>query len=156
MSDTTTSEHDPLDRIEKSIEIDAPAARVFALVSRPGWWINDGTSIDENPDIRIEDGRHIVTHPEFGEFQFEILTRTPNSYVATRWIHRLPDDGKNRSTDVEFRITEQPGGGVVLHVVESGFSGLQKPRAEWLQDRSNNDQGWDTELAIAKALLEAA
>lgn len=43
---------------------------------------------------------------------------------------------------------------MTLHVVESGFSGLQKPRSEWLQDRSNNVAGWDTELAAARSFVE--
>ena len=30
------------DRIEREIHVDAPIERVFALVSEPGWWIEDG------------------------------------------------------------------------------------------------------------------
>ena len=39
----TLTDLDPLDRIDRSIDIDAPAARVWSLVSRPWWWINEGT-----------------------------------------------------------------------------------------------------------------
>ena len=33
---------DTKDRIERKIEIDAPAEWVWLLVSQPGWWIDDG------------------------------------------------------------------------------------------------------------------
>lgn len=150
---TSATEIDPLDRIDKSIDIDASAERVFELVSRPGWWINEGT-IDANPDLRQEGELSIVTHPEYGEFRLETVVSEPPTYVAFRWHHRLPDDGKQRSTLVEFRIEPRAGGGVVLSVAESGFAGLQKPRQEWLKDRSDNDKGWDIELAAARSFVE--
>ena len=31
---------------ERQIDIDATAERVWALVSTPGWWINDGTIVE--------------------------------------------------------------------------------------------------------------
>jgi len=34
------------DSIERSIDISADAERVFALVSRPGWWINEGAVVE--------------------------------------------------------------------------------------------------------------
>lgn len=153
MSTTDTSEIDPLDRIDKSIDIDASAEAVFALVSRPGWWINDGT-IDPDPELRADGEFTVVVHPEYGEFRFETVTSEPPRNVAFRWHHALPDDGIARSTLVAFTIEDRAAGGVTLRVVESGFSGLHKPRSEWLQDRSNNDAGWDTELAAARAFVE--
>ncbi|SHH11067.1 Activator of Hsp90 ATPase homolog 1-like protein [Jatrophihabitans endophyticus] len=150
----TTSGLDPLDRIEKSIDIDAPASTVFALVSRPGWWINNG-EVDAEADLRRDGDVWVVTHPEHGEFRFETIESTPPSYVAHRWHHRLPDDGVDRATLVEFRIEDRPGGGVRLSVVESGFSLLHKPREQWLADRADNDRGWDTELAAARDFVTA-
>lgn len=155
MNDTHTTQIDPLDRIDKSIDIAATAEKVFAIVSRPGWWINDGTAVDPDPDIRTEGGFTIVTHPEHGEFRFETVTSEPPNYVALRWHHALPDDGKKRSTLVEFRIEANDAGGVRLNVIESGFSRLQKPRADWLGDRENNVRGWDAELAAARTFVEA-
>lgn len=153
MSSTDTSAIDPLDRIDKSIDIDADAESVYALISRPGWWINNGT-IDPDPELRVEGDSTIVVHPEYGEFRLETVTSEPPTSVAFRWHHALPDDGIARSTLVEFTIEDRTAGGVTLHVIESGFSGLSKPRSEWLQDRLNNDSGWDTELAAARAFVE--
>jgi len=146
-------ELDPLDRIEKSVVIDASAEKVFELVSRPGWWINDG-AIDPKPDVRQEGDLAVVTHPEYGEFRLQTVASEPPRYVAIRWHHQLPDDGARRSTLVEFRVEPRHAGGVTLSVVESGFSRLQKPREEWLRDRSGNDEGWETELAAARTFIE--
>lgn len=155
MNQDSTSTIDPLDRIDQSIEIDAPAEEVFRLVSRPGWWINEG-EIDPEPDIRQEGELTVLTHPTHGEFRLATVASEPPGYVAFRWHHRLPDDGRQRSTLVEFRIEPRAGGGVLLHVAESGFSRLHKPREDWLKDRSDNDQGWATELAAARTFLEPA
>jgi len=145
---------DPLDRIDQSIEIDATAETVFALVSRPGWWINEGT-VDPEPVLRVEGDVTVVTHPSYGEFRLVTVASHPPRSVSFRWLHALPDDGIERSTLVEFRI-EPRDGGVVLHVAESGFSKLGKPREEWLEDRADNVQGWTTELAAARSFVEAA
>ncbi len=148
-----TTEIDPLDRIDKSIDIDADAHRVFALVSRPGWWINDGQIVPD-PDLRQEGDVMVLTDPTHGEFRLETIEARPPAYIAFRWHHRLPDDGIARSTLVEFTITERTGGGVTLAVAESGFSTLQKPREEWLEDRRDNVEGWDLELTAARTHIE--
>jgi uncharacterized protein YndB with AHSA1/START domain len=155
MNSQTSTAVDPLDRIDQSIEIDATADTVFRLISRPGWWINEGT-VDPEPDLRVEGDVTVVTHPKYGEFRLSTVASEPPTYVAFRWHHALPDDGKKRSTLVEFRIEQRDGGGVLLRVAESGFSGLQKPREEWLADRSNNVEGWTTELAAAREFVESA
>jgi uncharacterized protein YndB with AHSA1/START domain len=152
MKDSTITGLDPLDRIDHSIDIDASAEKVWDLVSRPGWWINDGT-VEAEPDLRQEGDVTVVTHAEYGEFRLLTVEAQRPSYVAFRWMHRLPDDGKERSTLVEFRI-EPRESGVTLKVAESGFSGLQKPREAWLKDRSDNVEGWNTELAAARTFVE--
>ena len=45
MTDRSTApDLDPLDRIDRSIEIAAGADVVWGLVSRPGWWISEAPS----------------------------------------------------------------------------------------------------------------
>ncbi|MGI8523065.1 MAG: hypothetical protein ACR2K3_07110 [Nocardioides sp.] len=92
---------------------------------------NNGT-IDAAPDLREDGDVTVLTHPDHGEFRLRTEASERPSYVAFRWIHRLPDDGRDRPTLVEFRI-EPRDTGMRLAVAESGFSGLQKPRAEWLR-----------------------
>jgi uncharacterized protein YndB with AHSA1/START domain len=129
---------DPLDRIDKAIDIDASPERVWDLVSRPGWWINDGT-VDAEPDVRQEGEVTVVRHARHGEFR--LLT------VAA--------ERPERSTLVEFRIAPQ-GTGVRLSVAESGFSSLSPDRSVWLADRTGNVEGWDTELAAARTFVEGS
>src|SRR4051812_18481254 len=150
-----TTEIDPLDRIEKSIDIDASPEEVWGLVSRPGWWINDGT-VDPEQEVRREEGEvSVVTHPEYGEFRLLTEAAEPPTYVAFRWLHAGTGERPQRSTLVEFRILPRHDG-VTLSVTESGFAALSPDRAVWLADRSNNVEGWDTELAAARTFVEGS
>jgi uncharacterized protein YndB with AHSA1/START domain len=154
-SQTTTTDPtaiDPLDRICKSIDIDASPEKVWDLVSRAGWWINDG-SVESEPELRQEGEVTVVTHPEHGEFRLLTVAADRPSYVAFRWLHAATDDRPQRSTLVEFRIVPRSTG-VTLSVVESGFSALSPDRSVWLADRSGNVDGWDTELAAARTFVE--
>ncbi len=156
-TDTSTSGTnaiDPLDRIDKSIDIDASPEKVWDLVSRAGWWINDGT-VDPEPEVRQEGEVTVVTHPEHGEFRLLTVAADRPSYVAFRWLHAATDDRPQRSTLVEFRIVPR-GTGVTLSVMESGFAALSPDRAVWLADRSGNVDGWETELAAARAFVEGS
>lgn len=155
MNDTTRTgaELDELDRIARQIDIDAPADRVWELVVRPGWYINDGTVEDEQ-DLSHEGDVAVVRHPSLGEFRFRTMELDKPRYAAFRWIGTPSRDESTPSTLVEFWIDERDGGGVTLRVVESGFSGLADDPAAWLKEREGNDKGWLTELAAAKAFVE--
>jgi hypothetical protein len=152
MTDRTTAPDidplDPLDRIDRSIEIAAGADVVWDLVSRPGWWINDGT-VDPEPDVVVEGDEAVVTHPTHGVFRLRTLESRPTSYLSYRWV----DPGSDAGTLVEFWI-EPRDGGVTLRVAESGFSTLGKPREEWLRHREGNVEGWATELDAARRFTE--
>jgi uncharacterized protein YndB with AHSA1/START domain len=141
---------DPLDRIDRTIDIDAPAERVWDLVTRPGWWINEG-SVDPEPDLRVEGGVAVLRHPTYGEFRLETVASRPPSYVAYRWL----DGDSDAGTLVEFEITPRDEG-VTLAVAESGFSRLGKPRADWLRQREGNVEGWAQELQAARRYVEGS
>jgi len=143
-----TTEIDPLDRIDRAIEITADAEVVWGLVSRPGWWINDG-DVEPEPDLVVTGDEAVVRHPTHGEFRIRTVEARPPSYVAFRWIDRHPDSG----TLVEFWV-EPRAGGVTLRVAESGFSRLDKPREEWLRQREEHVSGWATELEAARRVTE--
>jgi uncharacterized protein YndB with AHSA1/START domain len=137
-----------LDRIERSIEIDASAEKVWALVARPGWWINE-EEVDPDPEIRHEDDYDVLVHPKFGEFRLRTLERDEPRYIAYHWVDNVaPEAG----TTVQFWIEDREGG-VTLKVVESGFQTLKKDRAAIDNQIKENTHGWAVELEAAKRFV---
>lgn len=154
----TTEELAELDSIRRQIDIDASAEKVWSLITRPGWYVNDGTVLDD-PDTRVEtadDGAEVavVTHPTMGEFRFRTIELDEPRYAAFRWLG-TPFRDATEGTLVEFRIEDNPAGGVTLEVLESGFSTLSEDPAVWLKEREGNDNGWAQELEAAKTYVEA-
>jgi uncharacterized protein YndB with AHSA1/START domain len=138
-----------LDRIERSIDIDASAEKVWSLITRPGWWINE-EEVDPDPELRREGEFDVLAHPKFGEFRLRTLESDEPRHVAYLWVDNVaPEAG----TNVEFWIEDRPGG-VTLRVVESGFSGLKKDRAAIDNQIKENTHGWEVELGAAKVYLE--
>lgn len=142
-----------LDKIARQIDIDGTPERVWELISRPGWYVNDG-AVEADPDLRYEDDVAVVRHPTLGEFRFRTVELDKPRYAAFRWIGTPYRGEAAPSTLVEFWIDEREGGGVTLRVVESGFSTLAEDPAAWLKEREGNDQGWLIELAAAKTFVE--
>jgi uncharacterized protein YndB with AHSA1/START domain len=155
MNDTTYTEAElaELDSIARRIDIDAPADRVWELIARPGWYINDGT-VEAEPDLRYEGDVAVVTHSGLGEFRFRTVQLDKPRYAAFRWLS-TPSRAVSEGTLVEFWIDDRAGGGVTLRVLESGFSTLSEDPATWLKEREGNDRGWTDELAAAKAFAES-
>ncbi len=144
---------DELDRIERYIDIDADADRVWGLISQPGWWINEG-EILSNQRLERRGDLHVVHHAVYGEFSIRTELLDPPRYAAFRWLPQEDDDTRaDATTLVEFRIEDRVGG-VRLSVVESGFSTLSDDREVWLAARKENVDGWATELAAAQAHLD--
>lgn len=144
---------DVLDRIERQIEITAPASRVWALVSEPGWWINDSQIIGHRIERRGE--VDIVHDPVHGEFAIQTVALDEPRYAAFRWLAdpAVPDTA---STLVEFWIEEAAAGTVTLRVVESGFASLPGTAEERRAQFDGNVEGWRIELGLAKQHLEKA
>jgi uncharacterized protein YndB with AHSA1/START domain len=137
-----------LDRIERSIDIDASAEKVWSLITRPGWWINDG-DIEPDTETRREGDYDVVVHPKHGTFRFATLERDEPRHLTYHWVDNVaPEAG----TTVEFWIEDRPGG-VTLRVVESGFSGLKKDRAAIDNQIKENTQGWEVELEAARRFV---
>ncbi len=126
-----------MDSVERSILIEAGVPRVWDLVTRPGWWINDG----EITDHRVERDGDVsrVTDPVCGEFEIRTVKLEPRSYAAFRWNSHGP------ATLVEFWLTDHGDGTVTVRVVESGF--------ETEENRRENDKGWLQELGALRRAL---
>jgi uncharacterized protein YndB with AHSA1/START domain len=137
-----------LDRIERSIDIDASAEKVWSLIHRPGWWINE-EQVDPDPVLREEDGLTVLVHAKFGEFRLRTDASDEPRYVSFHWVDNVaPEAG----TTVEFWITDRPGG-VTLKLVESGFAQLKKDRAAIDNQIKENTHGWEVELAAAQRFV---
>ena len=145
------------DAIERSIDIDAPAERVWTLVSEPGWWINEGAYRPH--EIEHRDGVDLVTDEEHGTFPIVIQKLDPPHYAAFRWLERWVDDGGNVDTSGPGTTTEfwidQRDGGVTLRVRESGFASLDKSAQELRKHIDENSKGWEIELGVAKKHVES-
>jgi uncharacterized protein YndB with AHSA1/START domain len=148
MTQTDGSTQAELDRIERSIEIDASAEKVWSLIARPGWWINE-EEVDPDPELRREGEFDVLVHPKYGEFRLKTLDRDEPRHIAYLWVDNVaPEAG----TTVEFWIEDRPGG-VTLRVVESGFSGLKKDRAAIDNQIRENTHGWEVELEAARRFV---
>ena len=142
------------DRIERTIEIDAPAEVVWRLVSEPGWWINGGIALRDHR-IEIGDDVALVHDEEHGTFRVQILELAPPRRAAFAWVPHSGGEtpSETTGTTVEFTITERERG-VLLAVVESGFSTLELPAERLARNYHDNVEGWVIELALAKSVSE--
>ncbi|PTR22469.1 uncharacterized protein YndB with AHSA1/START domain [Rhodococcus sp. OK519] len=144
---------DVLDRIERKIEIDAPATRVWKLISEPGWYINDERIVEHRIERRGE--LDVVHDPAHGEFAFATVELDEPRYAAFRWLVE-PGAADGPSTLVEFRIVETSPGSVVLTVVETGFASLPEGEKERRSRYDSHVEGWGIEMRLAKRHVEAA
>jgi len=141
-----------LDRIEKQISINATAQRVWDLVSRPGWFINDGAVIEHQ--LERQGDVTVVRDPVHGDFPYATVRLDPPRYASFRWLSsEATDPLAHPSTLVEFRI-EDAEDGVVLHVCESGFASMPGTELERRARLEGNTTGWTVELEAARAYLD--
>lgn len=142
------------DTIEADVLIRASLEDVWALVSEPGWWINDGPLADHDVD-RDEDGLYHVNDPEVGTWLVERADEDPMDLIAFRWYPLAGDEfPEEHTTRVEFSLSEEEGG-VVLHVEESGLSSVSDDPEVTRQAWEDNSGGWEKELGAAKEYLES-
>src|SRR5687768_9527215 len=139
------------DRIERTIEIGHPPARVWAaLTTAEGLaaWFGHRATIDLGPgggaqlpwksgdraDLRVD------------------RVEEPRVFGFTWHIYGLPEDDPRR-TYVEFTL-EPVGAGTRLTVVESGFA--QLPEDAYRKAYDGNTRGWASELDELVDYLDAA
>ncbi|KRF17331.1 hypothetical protein ASG90_08540 [Nocardioides sp. Soil797] len=137
-----------LDRIERSIDIDATADKVWDLIRRPGWWINEG-EVDPDVEVRKDGDDDLLIHPRFGEFRLRTLVVDAPRRLVYRWIDGEDEPG----TRVEFTIDSRSRGGVTLTVVETGFTLLGKSHDDVVKHVEGNTAGWESELDAARRFV---
>lgn len=151
----STAVDDVPDTIERSIDIDATAERVWNLVSEPGWFINSG-EIVEHVLEQLDDDRVLVHDATVGRFAIRTVQLDPPRYASFRWESGEKLDGtpyEGPDTLVEFFISDRPGG-VTLRVVETGFASWDTDAVTRRKEFDGNVEGWEAELAEAKRVLE--
>ena len=139
------------DRIERTVEIARPPARVWAALTTAeglGAWFGDRATIDLRPG-----GAAQVEWKEGPTADIRVeRVEEPRVFGFTWHIYGLPDDDPRR-TYVEFTL-EPTGTGTRLTVVESGFA--QLPENSYRKAYDGNSQGWQSELGELAAYLDAA
>jgi uncharacterized protein YndB with AHSA1/START domain len=148
--------HSSTDRIEKRIELKAPASRVWqALTSHEEFSQWFGVAL-ESPFVLGETARGQVTHPGYEHMLLELV---PAQMVLDRlfsyhWSPYDPDSDPGEESEirtlVEFTLEEVPGG-TLLVLVESGFDALPD---EWRERAyGRNEGGWTQQMKSIEAHL---
>jgi uncharacterized protein YndB with AHSA1/START domain len=142
-------------RIERSIEIEAPVSRVWRALTGHrefGTWFR--ARIDA-PFAAGETSRGQMTYPGYEHMAWEANVQRiePERYFAFTWPHT--DDGRASTggaptTLVEFHL-EPTASGSRLTVVESGFQHLPEPlRSNALRE---NTGGWNEQMENIRRYL---
>jgi uncharacterized protein YndB with AHSA1/START domain len=137
------------DRIEKSVLLRAPRARVWRALANAeafGQWFGVKLNGSFAPGARLT-GQ--VTHKgyEHVPFQITIERMEPERLFSWRW-HPHPIDPKTDysaepTTLVVFELKDAPEG-TLLTVVESGFEGI--PQARRAEAYRGNEEGWTGQM----------
>ncbi len=147
------------DRIEKSVVLRAPRARVWQAVADAeafGQWFGVEMAGRFAPGARVT-GR--VTHEGYEHVPFEIVVERmePERLLAWRWHPNSVDLGLDYSAEpttlVVFELTDVAGG-TELKVVESGFDGI--PLSRRATAYRGNDQGWAAQMVAIERYLSGA
>ncbi|EHR59099.1 SRPBCC domain-containing protein [Saccharomonospora cyanea] len=139
-----------LDRIERDVWINAPAARVWATLVEFSW-VDDGHRRGVTPE---SGERFVANSAEDGDYPIRIEKSEPPHYLAYRWASAFAgqEPGEGNSTLVEFTLTEEQGG-TRLSVVETGFATLpEQHRARALEE---NTGGWEEQLDVLRKSVAA-
>ena len=135
------------DRIQRSIILRAPRARVWRALTDPGQfgeWFGTRLSGRFVPGQRM---RGPITAPEYAHLSFEVVVdrMEPERLFSWRWQPGGdPDvDPAEPMTLVVFELEEVPEG-TRLTVTESGFD--QIPASRRSKAYRENDEGWAGQL----------
>ncbi|QOL47741.1 SRPBCC family protein [Massilia litorea] len=145
--DTTS----PTDRIERSIVIKAPRARVWRALADAaefGSWF--GVKLEEEAFVAGRPVRGYITHPGYEHLRFEARVERvePEQLLSFYWhpyaIDPAADYTQEEPTLVSFTLEDGPENGTRLTVVESGFDKLPPQRRD--EAFRMNGAGWDAQV----------
>ncbi len=137
------------DRIEKTIELNAPVSRVWRALTDHhefGAWFR--VRLD-GPFVPGQVSHGQITHPGCEHVRWEAIVQKiePERLFSFTWHPYAVDPNKDYSgepqTLVEFTL-EKTATGTLLRVVESGFDKL--PNKRRIEAFRMNDGGWGEQL----------
>ena len=147
-------------KIEKSIELKAPVARVWRALTdyrEFGEWFRVALT---GPFAPGQTSRGHILYPGYEHVVWEgaIQKMEPERLFSFTWAHPKsfekasysPDYSGEPTTLVEFRLEKSPGG-TLLMVTESGFENLPAERREKAFNR--NAGGWAEQMKNIDAYL---
>jgi len=147
------------DRIEKSVVLRAPRARVWQALTDAeafGQWFGVEMAGPFAPGGRVT-GR--ITHPGYEHLPFEITVERmePERLFTWRWHPDAVQPGVDYSTEpttlVSFELTDVAEG-TRLTVVESGFDGI--PLSRRATAYRGNDEGWNQQMVAIERYLSGS
>jgi uncharacterized protein YndB with AHSA1/START domain len=137
------------DRIERRIELKAPVARVWRVLTdyrEFGEWFRVKI---EGPFVPGEVSRGHITYPGYEHLQWEAVVKAmePERLFSFTWHPYAVDPKMDYSAEpqtlVEFRL-EKTAQGTLLMVTESGFDGI--PAGRRAEAFLRNDGGWTEQM----------
>jgi len=148
-----------MDRIEKSILLRAPRARVWRALADAGefgQWFGVKLNGSFAPGARLT-GK--ITHKGYEHCPFEITIERmePERRLSWRWHPHAIDPKTDYSTEpttlVVFELAEVADG-TLLTVVESGLEGI--PLARRGEAYRGNEQGWAAQMKAIETYVSQA
>ncbi|HEY4308022.1 MAG TPA: SRPBCC family protein [Pirellulales bacterium] len=137
------------DRIEKSIEIKAPVARVWkALTDYKEFSAWFGVNL-ESPFVIGQATRGNITYPGYEHLVMEVVVQRiePERLFSYQWhpyaVDPQVDYSQEPPTLVEFHL-EKTASGTRLTVIESGFDAVPAARRD--EAFRMNSQGWAAQV----------
>jgi uncharacterized protein YndB with AHSA1/START domain len=137
------------DRIEKTVELKAPVARVWRALTdyqEFGQWFR--VRVD-GPFVAGQVARGNITHPGYEHLRWEAVVQRmePERLFSFTWHPYAIDPNQDYSgeppTLVEFTL-EKIATGTRLRIVESGFDKLPAKRRD--EAFRMNDRGWSIQI----------
>jgi uncharacterized protein YndB with AHSA1/START domain len=148
-----------LNRIEKSITLNAPIARVWRALTdykEFGEWFRVSL---EGPFVPGERTRGRLTYPGYEHVVMDVVVQKmePERLFSFHWhpyaVDPKVDYSKETPTLVEFKL-EKSGEGTLLRVVESGFDSIPAIRRD--EAFKMNDGGWTKQIKNLEAYVTGA
>ena len=138
------------DRIERSIVLKAPRAKVWRALSNAeefGKWF--GVVLTGRTFVAGQRVQGQITHPGYEHITWDVLIERlePERLLSWRWhpgaVDASIDYSKEPTTLVVFELKDVEGG-TLLTVVESGFDKI--PESRRLDAFRMNSGGWDVQI----------